>query len=107
MKIESAVREYSIEIEVGKYTPWTIKGYRNNLNLFLRFCKETSMIEDVAIAHVRRSRGGAAAAIGYFRGAGRLVRLFMKTGRSWHMICSSRCSRTISATTIRAVCGGA
>lgn len=47
MKIETAVREYLIEIEVRKYTPRTIKGYRTNLNLFLRFCKEKSMIEKV------------------------------------------------------------
>ena len=47
MKIETAIREYLIEIEVRKYTPRTIKGYRTNLNLFLRFCKEKSMIEDV------------------------------------------------------------
>ena len=46
MKIETAIREYLIEIEVRKYTPRTIKGYRTNLNLFLRFCKEKSMIED-------------------------------------------------------------
>ena len=47
MKIETAVREYLIEIEVRKYTPRTVKGYRTNLNLFLRFCKEKSMIEKV------------------------------------------------------------
>ena len=29
MKIETAVREYLIEIEVRKYTPRTIKGYHN------------------------------------------------------------------------------
>ena len=36
MKISAAIREYLIEIEVRKYTPKTIRGYRNSLNLFLR-----------------------------------------------------------------------
>ena len=47
IKIKAAVKEYLIEIEVRKYTLRTIKGYRTNLNLFLRFCTEQSMIEDV------------------------------------------------------------
>lgn len=47
MKIKSSVREYLIEIEVRKYTPRTIKGYRNNLGLFLRLCTERAGIEDV------------------------------------------------------------
>ena len=46
MKIRKAVNEYLIEIEVRKYTPKTIRGYRNNLNLFLRFCTENAGIED-------------------------------------------------------------
>ena len=57
MKIETAVREYLIEIEVRKYTPRTIKGYRTNLDLFLRFCKEKSMIEeaeDISLGVVKR-----------------------------------------------------
>ncbi len=40
IKIKAAVKEYLIEIEVRKYTLRTIKGYRTNLNLFLRFCTE-------------------------------------------------------------------
>lgn len=40
MKISAAAKEYLIEIEVRKYTPKTIRSYRNNLNLFLRFCEE-------------------------------------------------------------------
>ena len=57
MKIEQAIKEYLIEIEVRQYSPRTIKGYRNNLNLFLRFCEEEakiSEIEDVSLAVVRR-----------------------------------------------------
>lgn len=37
MKISAAIREYLIEIEVRKYTPKTVRGYRNNLNLFCAF----------------------------------------------------------------------
>ena len=40
MKISAAIREYLIEIEVRKYTPKTIRGYRNSLSLFLRFCEQ-------------------------------------------------------------------
>lgn len=46
MKIQTAIREYLIEIEVRKYTPRTIRAYRNNLNLFLRFCMDKAFIED-------------------------------------------------------------
>lgn len=57
MKISTAVREYLIEIEVRKFTPKTIRSYRNNLNLFLRFCEEeahTQEIEDLSLAVVRQ-----------------------------------------------------
>jgi len=47
MKIIAAIREYLIEIEVRKYTPKTIRGYRNSLNLFLRFCEQEAHIQDV------------------------------------------------------------
>lgn len=47
MKMQSAVEEYLVEIEVRKYTPKTIRSYRCNLNLFLRFCEEEAGIEDV------------------------------------------------------------
>ena len=57
MEIGMAAKEYLIEIEVRKYTPKTIRSYRNNLNLFLRFCEKEakiSEIEDVSLAVVRR-----------------------------------------------------
>lgn len=47
MKISTAKREYLIEIEVRKLTPKTIRSYRNNLNLFLRFCEEEAGITKV------------------------------------------------------------
>lgn len=46
MKIENAIKEYLLEIEIRKFTPKTIKGYRNNLNLFLRFCEEVAEIKE-------------------------------------------------------------
>lgn len=47
MKMQSAVEEYLVEIEVRKYTPKTIRSYRCNLNLFLRFCAEKLHVEIV------------------------------------------------------------
>ena len=47
MKLEALVKEYLIEIEVGKYSPKTITGYRNGLNLFLRFCRDNLDLEDI------------------------------------------------------------
>ena len=57
MKVSAAAKEYLIEIEVRKFTPKTIRSYRNNLNLFLRFCEEEAgiaEIENVSIAVVRQ-----------------------------------------------------
>lgn len=56
MKLEHLIKEYLMEIEVRKYTPKTIRGYRNGLSLFLRFCREkldVDDIEDVSIYTVR------------------------------------------------------
>lgn len=47
MKTSAAIREYLIEIEVRKYTPKTIRGYLNSLNLFLRFCEQETHIQEV------------------------------------------------------------
>ena len=57
MEIGVAAKEYLIEIEVRKFTPKTIRSYRNNLNLFLRFCEEEAgiaEIENVSLAVVRQ-----------------------------------------------------
>ena len=57
MKISTAAKKYLIEIEVRKFTPKTIWSYRNNLNLFLRFCEEeagVTGIENVSLAVVRQ-----------------------------------------------------
>ncbi len=45
MLIETAVKEYLVEIEVRKFTRKTITSYRNNLNVFVRYCLEVAGIE--------------------------------------------------------------
>lgn len=47
MKIKQALKEYLLEIEIRKYTPKTIRSYRNNLNLFVRFMEEEEEITEV------------------------------------------------------------
>lgn len=47
MRIETAIKEYLLEIEVRRYSPRTARSYRNDLNLFLRFCIERAKIENV------------------------------------------------------------
>lgn len=57
MLIEVAAKEYLVEIEVRKFTKKTIRSYRNNLNLFLRYCKEKAGIdemEDLSLSVVRK-----------------------------------------------------
>ena len=57
MKIKHALQEYLPEIEVRKYAPKTIRSYRNNLNLFLRFLDEEADVfdaEDLTLASVRK-----------------------------------------------------
>ncbi len=57
MKINAAAKEYLTEIEIRKFTPKTIRSYRNSLNLFIRFCEEqteTEDIEDLTLAIVRQ-----------------------------------------------------
>lgn len=60
MRLSAAIRDYLIEIEVRKYTPKTIRGYRTNLGLFLRFCEEIAGIDtmdELTPAIVRRFTG--------------------------------------------------
>ena len=57
MKMDTAAKEYLIEIEVRRFTPKTIRSYRNNLNLFLRFCENEAQvenIEDVSLSTIRQ-----------------------------------------------------
>ena len=52
MKIKHALQEYLLDIEVRKYTPKTIRSYRNNLNLFVRYLDEEADIFDTEDAPV-------------------------------------------------------
>lgn len=46
MKLSTVAREYLTEIEIRKYTPKTIRSYRNHLNMFLRYCETEAHIEE-------------------------------------------------------------
>ena len=55
MKLTLASKEFLKEIEVRKYSPKTIRSYRNNLNLFLCYCAENAVedTEDVTLGTVK------------------------------------------------------
>lgn len=57
MLIKSAAKEYLVENEVRKFTRKTITSYRNNLNVFVRYCLEVAGIEtmdELTLAVVRK-----------------------------------------------------
>ena len=57
MKIKHALQEYLLEIEVRKYTPKTIRSYRNNLNFFVRYLDEEADVfdtEDLTLTVVKQ-----------------------------------------------------
>lgn len=57
MKNKQALKEYLVDIEVRKFTPKTIRSYRNNLNLFMRFLEEEADVhdtEDITLAEVKK-----------------------------------------------------
>ncbi len=56
MKNTQALKEYLLEIEIRKYTQKTIRSYRNNLELFLRYLEENGVteIEDISLAVIRK-----------------------------------------------------
>ena len=47
MKLNAAIKDYLIEIEIRKYTPRTIRTYQVKLNIFARYCAEEADIEEV------------------------------------------------------------
>ena len=55
MRMDKAIRDFLIEIEVRKYTPKTIRSYKNNLSLFLHFCEDNDVTdtEDVRLGTVK------------------------------------------------------
>lgn len=57
MFIDDVLREYIYEIRLRNYTERTIKGYKNNLNKFLTYCKNEfglSEIEEVSHLHIKQ-----------------------------------------------------
>lgn len=57
MLIDDVLREYIYEIRLRNYTQRTIKGYKNNLNKFLTYCKNEfglSEIEEVSHLHIKQ-----------------------------------------------------
>ncbi len=57
MTITAAEREYLTEIEIRKYTQKTIRSYKNNLDLFIRYCNQEANImeiEELSLAVVRQ-----------------------------------------------------
>ena len=47
MKIRTAIEDFLVEIEIRKYTIKTQRGYKTNLNVFLRYCEEDLQITDM------------------------------------------------------------
>ena len=86
MKIKHALQEYLLDIEIRKYTPKTIRSYRNNLNLFVRYLEEEAElfdIEDLSLASVRQFSAYMVA-----RGKkGRYINGLLKTAKSFIQYC--------------------
>lgn len=108
MKIRAAAREYLIDIEVRKFTAKTIRSYKNNLNLFVRYCNEIEGIdqmEDVSLAVVRNfsrymsSKGKKGSYInGLLKVAKRIYKAMTARGLSSALLSSVRKSTPLQTT---------
>ncbi len=84
MKITTAAKEYLVEIELRKFTPKTIRSYRNNLNLFLRYCEAEAQItdvEDISLATIRQFTAymvGRGSKGSYVNGLLRVAKVFIQ-----------------------------
>ena len=86
MKIEQALQEYLLEIEIRKYTPKTIRSYRNNLNLFLRYLVGEAQIlstDDLTLASVRQFTAYMVSQ----EKTGRYINGLLKTAKSFIQYC--------------------
>ena len=57
VKVKAAIADWLVECEIRKYTPKTLKGYKTNLNIFMRYCAEEEEIDDmeeVSVAVIKR-----------------------------------------------------
>ncbi len=52
---EDLFAEYLLECEIRKFTPKTIRGYKNCIELLIRYCKEkynVTKVKDVSHLHI-------------------------------------------------------
>lgn len=57
MKIRAAIKDWLVECEIRKYTGKTLRGYKINLNIFLRFCEEEleiSEMDEISMATIKK-----------------------------------------------------
>lgn len=57
MKIKDGIKDWLVECEIRKYTPKTIRGYKTNLNIFLRYCEEEEElieVDEINLAVIKR-----------------------------------------------------
>lgn len=47
MTIRTAIQDFLVEIEIRKYTIKTQRGYKTNLNVFVKYCEEELQITDM------------------------------------------------------------
>lgn len=86
MKIKHALQEYLLDIEIRKFTQKTIRSYRNNLNLFVRYLDEEAGISDTSDLTLAAVRKFSAYMVG--RGKkGRYVNGLLKTVKSFTQYC--------------------
>ena len=53
MLLENLFAEYLLECQIRKFTPKTIRGYKNCIDLLVRYCKEKHGITDVKdVSHI-------------------------------------------------------
>lgn len=55
--LEDAVKEFMFELQVKNYSVRTMKGYRNNLNKFIEYCKqefEIEKLDEVSHLHIKK-----------------------------------------------------
>lgn len=86
MKIRHVLQEYLLDIEIRKFTPKTVRSYRNNLNLFVRYLEEEAGLFDTSDLTLAAVRKFSAYMVG--RGKkGRYVNGLLKTAKSFIQYC--------------------
>lgn len=52
MLLENLFAEYLLECQIRKFTPKTIRGYKNCIDLLVRYCKEKHGITDAVVINL-------------------------------------------------------